>query len=877
MIGAILGWVAFLRVTRLDQELEDLRATVRELKSSQDQSAPPAPSPTPAPAVAASVVPPITIAPAPPRSAEPPPAPQVQNAADRWREPEPRRSVATPVWTHLTTYWMVWLGGISIALAGVFLVRFSIEQGLLGPAARVSLGVVLGAVLHGVAEWGRRRSRGHFQALAALAGGASVMLYAALLAADLLYDLVTPLVVFAALAVVSLVTLALTVWHGPVMFILGVAGAYAVPVLVDTGADQLGVLLLYSLLITSSALVLLQVVYRHWLWVSVVAGSLGWWVITLGVDDGTVARAFYLTALTWLFCAVPYRDPLLRRPEAAGESAFPARLDPRARNPRQAPLGAYLLLVCGAAALSVVADPELALAPWAWGPLAAMLLLVAGARRSLGWLPVVWLLLLGGAWLLARLQGGLPLTLQPFLGEERQGFLIHGAVMTAVYVGLTLYHRWQGDADQHWLRLAAFTPLFWLMLAYVLVADGVRSPNWAALTVALGVCYLGLAGLRFGAWTALRDRASVLRGEAVWLIIGAHLAYALAVAMWTREASLTLALAAQWVSLAWLIPRSGSVELGVLLKATVAVVVFRLTFNPWLLSYPDDVHWSLWTYGGATGLAVLAAYLLREVTALRRWFEVAIVHLLALTVWAETRYQLYEGDVFARRFELLEITIQGALWTVLSLIYHRRAQLSETLRPVYRLLARVLLGLGAAMLAFALGPFNPWWADTAIATRPLFNLLLGAYGLPVVLAALVYRFHEARFQRWAGATGALALFVFINLEIRHLWQGTVSLSLPTGNGELYTYTAAWLGLAVGCLLLGAMRAQPRIHQAGFALMMLVVGKIFLVDMSGLGGLLRVASFLGLGLCLLALAYLYQRFNLGDERVEPAQVERAPER
>lgn len=42
------------------------------------------------------------------------------------------------------------------------------------------------------------------------------------------------------------------------------------------------------------------------------------------------------------------------------------------------------------------------------------------------------------------------------------------------------------------------------------------------------------------------------------------------------------------------------------------------------------------------------------------------------------------------------------------------------------------------------------------------------------------------------------------------------------------------------------------------LLVFVIGKIFLVDMAGLDGLWRVASFMGLGLSLLALAWLHQR-------------------
>jgi uncharacterized membrane protein len=51
-------------------------------------------------------------------------------------------------------------------------------------------------------------------------------------------------------------------------------------------------------------------------------------------------------------------------------------------------------------------------------------------------------------------------------------------------------------------------------------------------------------------------------------------------------------------------------------------------------------------------------------------------------------------------------------------------------------------------------------------------------------------------------------------------------------------------------------------------MMIVIAKTFLFDMADLEGLLRVASFMGLGLSLLGLAYLYQRFNLSPKKVVP---------
>ena len=45
-------------------------------------------------------------------------------------------------------------------------------------------------------------------------------------------------------------------------------------------------------------------------------------------------------------------------------------------------------------------------------------------------------------------------------------------------------------------------------------------------------------------------------------------------------------------------------------------------------------------------------------------------------------------------------------------------------------------------------------------------------------------------------------------------------------------------------------------------MVLVVLKVFLFDLSNLEGLYRIASFIGLGLCLVGIGWLYQRFVPG---------------
>jgi len=109
----------------------------------------------------------------------------------------------------IASRWRVWVGGVALALGGVFLVKFGVEHSVLGPSGRVIAGLVLGLVLVLSSEWLRQREtplalpRLGQQAdyvPAALAGGGVIAWYASLLTAFELYDLISPGLAFVLLA-----------------------------------------------------------------------------------------------------------------------------------------------------------------------------------------------------------------------------------------------------------------------------------------------------------------------------------------------------------------------------------------------------------------------------------------------------------------------------------------------------------------------------------------------------------------------------------------------------------------------------------------------------------------------------------------------------
>src|SRR5260370_22721110 len=71
--------------------------------------------------------------------------------------PPPLPQPGPGVRERIGTRWVVWVGGLTLALGGFFMVRYSIDAGLLGPGVRTLLGGAFAIVLLASGEWTRRR------------------------------------------------------------------------------------------------------------------------------------------------------------------------------------------------------------------------------------------------------------------------------------------------------------------------------------------------------------------------------------------------------------------------------------------------------------------------------------------------------------------------------------------------------------------------------------------------------------------------------------------------------------------------------------------------------------------------------------------------
>lgn len=846
-LGAFLGFIAFRRSDRqtlllqeLEREVGALKGELARLRAVEREGPPASESPPDFDLDLEPVPEPLQ------DQYEPESAPTW--SASEWNntaEPAPALTLRpvtqasvtvseNPVLTALKENWMVWLGAFSVSLAGIFLVSHSISAGLIGPAQQILLALLVGLALHAGAEFMRRRHMGTDQVFAALAGGGSVTLYAALLAGVHLYDLMGPAVALMALAGVSLITMVLALLHGPLLAVMGLSGAYLVPLLVGGEGGSGAFLLGYSFVITLSSLLLLRYVYRLWLWHATLAGALLWWLLVVLFYYDGLSIALYLTAL---FGLLAVRPGMPKVPLDQGSAAL------------------LMLMLAWAGAISEqpLADPGF----MGWLLLLPLAVSAPLAKGPVWYIPWAAVLATFAGWIGFATwgHGGHGLTV---LDATYHGAFLAYLGLATVVTGLPAVWRWLQQPDyRRWPSLLMLAPVVWLVLGWILTRGGASSVGWAVFTLVAGGLYGCLA------W--FMERHERYRLGVVWALLAAHACYSLAVVMWLQEASLTLALSAQFVSLIVLAKRYRAPELHLLLKAILAVVVARLTFNPWLDTYEADAVWTLLTYGGVVLSSAIATRLAWGDDRLRMWLEGATLHFLVLFLGVVLRYWLYDGAIFASEYGFTEAAVNTALWGALGLVYSIRAGYSTSLGWLYRLLGRVLLVLAVLSYLTLITVNNPWWqGGPVIGATPVFNLLLLAYGVPVLLALAHRHFADLIPKRWAQHGAIAAFLLFSVLEIRHLWQGSdMALHYGISEGELYTYSVVGMIYAIVAILWSVRHNSEWMHKGGMALLGVVIAKIFLIDMSGLQGLWRAAAFMGLGLALLGLAWMYRKTSHGE--------------
>src|SRR5215469_5112673 len=176
----------------------------------------------------------------------------------------------------------VWLNRIGIAavLIGVaFFLEWAFQNGLIGPAGRVAIGLVAGI---GLVVWSERFRRKNYvpfsYSLKAVGIGA---LYLSLWAASQVYSLIPTSAAFAAMIIVTAATLVMALaQNAELLAAFALAGGFTSPVLVSTGENHEIILFSYVCLLDLAVLVMaINKPWRRLLWGSFIGTQIlfcGW-------------------------------------------------------------------------------------------------------------------------------------------------------------------------------------------------------------------------------------------------------------------------------------------------------------------------------------------------------------------------------------------------------------------------------------------------------------------------------------------------------------------------------------------------------------------------------------------------------------------------
>ena len=784
--------------------------------------------------------------------------------------------------------WVLVAGAASLALAGVFMVQYGAENGLLTPFWRVMAALGFGATLVIAGEVIRRRFgdevEGSMQYLpSALAGAGLIALFSGVLSARAMYGLIDPGAALAALCLVSALAIVLGWFYGPFLSALGIIGASATPFLVGGQSDAPWVFYYYFTLIAIVGLAIDTI--KRWAWVSVLALiatlSANWLLYSTGASELHFLAAALLIA--GAATIIPERSLWLRHTGVsvldmcrmvAGKRAYPeftTRLSAAvtiaatvaavlvamdAGKPeevylalaalvallvatliwmRQAPALYDHALVPGLAILTV-----LLIEATDFGPLFREF--QAGAQRAPEVAPPTT------AWVLTAI-GALGSVLA-FLRMQQ----VEGA-RTGTYNNSIIWA----------LAAAVYAPVTILILEFLWnPAQIVGSYPWALTAIAMaGLMTLLAERTARGQDSDQRPLRIALFGIAALTLI------ALAFFLLLAKTALTLALAVM-VLLTVLIDRKFNLPaLGLFAQVGVAVITYRLVIDPgffWASNY--YLVEQAWVPRAPTP-QVLLAYLGTLIPLAGAWYVARDIRSktgLVLESAIATIGAVFISVMILRLISTpgdrshADVGILATVWAASMVNQLYRMQGSGRFSLLVR--GGLAIAYGVALLVLLdelFGDANPLTRHSELVFGPLvLDSLAAAYlllsGVFAVAAWKVTHFGRYIKIAFAALAGLLAAW-YVTLEIRRLWRGN-DLTVPgITDPELYSYTLALLVSSAVILIIAFWRRSDILRKMAMAGVVLTIAKVFLVDMNGLSGLTRVFSFMGLGLALVGLAWL----------------------
>lgn len=520
---------------------------------------------------------------------------------------------------------------------------------------------------------------------------------------------------------------------------------------------------------------------------------------------------------------------------------------------------ALLILLAG---LARALPSEPADSPWPWFGASALCLVALFEHRSLG----VWRLVpcfAGGALAAITLYFRTPLSnpYSPADGVLLGAAAVFGVALTvAGFIGSR-----KGDSVR---IVAAATAIAPLLLLYSSRLVGTSGGAYAGSMSFLALCIAALSARVRSGW--LLQSAIVLAGVALFLhplLVREYTNHDLDwQSSWTLVAVLTTsALLTAWPALlrtryqlstsAW----RAAATAAPLLYIASALALEAQWGRSWKLLAPAFVALCLLVVDGLFARTLDPETRSANDVSVRRvartWLRgmAAPFVAAALVLWANDTWGI------------LWFAITGAL---LALVARRERHPGPACWSAFAL---VCATAGLSIAGFAR------WYETS--ERFLFNRMsLDGWGAALCAGAALWcatrpnRLHLEQSRPWVrraevplivALSLALAgsLFQWINLTVFDHWSDSTHVVIRFDHlpARDLTLSSSWIVYGLAWLGVGMWKRISAARWVSLALLLLSLGKVFLFDLAHLEGLYRVASLLGLGLSLVSVSLLYQRF------------------
>ena len=247
----------------------------------------------------------------------------------------------------------------------------------------------------------------------------------------------------------------------------------------------------------------------------------------------------------------------------------------------------------------------------------------------------------------------------------------------------------------------------------------------------------------------------------------------------------------------------------------------------------------------------------------------------ALFAVFQIRHLSNSGEVYADSLGHAEMGLQisiGLCFTLAGL--SKRFAGNFVLSKIAEVISYITLAAFALGALFFISPF--FATGENITGNIVFNSLTTGLLVPTILLGLCAVVARGKRPKvYINILCGLALagaLTWVTAMIRFLFNGP-KINLWTvnfGPMELWTISTVWLAFGITLLALGVWRKEQALRIASGVVIILTVLKAFLLDMSGLEGVLHALSFVALGLILIVIGRAYQRFWIsGDEKEQAA--------